>query len=975
MPRKPLFNTKLKVGSQVLWNSNEYFVSDINRNQRFGLKIKNRFQPYRHGTTGVRPCDVVRNTEDFRKNLQSGTWVLYDANTFSIPAVVVRRAIDTVDIQPLHVRHIITISIFSNRITKTDESFANYQLRSCCLTNKYIQALATYRGSSGYVFDYEGIADRYMFIRRNDMACFWVKENELTMQTMNTDPFYGNWDTVGVIEIPFQTLFLELTSSYSSKTLPDPDSLKDDLWFFLHQSNTRCMRSSNKDIDVLVDLLWLEFHWAYWKKEFKPWFLEYDYELYQHQSDTKLLNSISDDCLPYIADRLNRSTHERRRALRVENFITGKKLFQTSVSYHGDNLRVVVRVPELPSLRSAKHSGSFVYDYVCRIMCHLSDLPQIPVLSSGAVDVPMKLPLKPFQRQIVFDMFQREKNPRYVFDIKTKMGRFFNVISGFCHNRKFYGGILGLRTGYGKTICTLALIAGKRVKRTLVVVPLSLMDQWISEVNKFTSLTVSELYNTKRTVQDTDITVTTYGTLSSIYRDSEYNDVFVQFDRVVFDESHTIKTYHCNIANACKAVDAKYRWCLSATPFRKGTFKNISTQMKMLAITPFQTNRSPFHFVNTHYTDLPRTKYVLDAIKDLILQPSLEVEMPKPKEILKAFELNENERALYDVLYHKIKEKIEELYHSETQNYMLIKSLINKLCICANDPYLLPMWEYGDPCESGTVAVNELQNRLNGTTYQKEVKKSLNNLSETSCTLCFETVERPTITPCLHIFCHGCIHRALEYSLKCPVCRSAISKDSLEEIKPKMEEKTKDGNIFVYDIAGGKRKVCRTIVSMYEQKGESKRVQYLKSLLSTRNKVVVFSQFNTVLNFYSSIFSSCIITGRSTRAQRKRNLERFKNGECNLFFLSTNVANVGLNLEEGDTLVFIDPGLDEAQEEQAIGRLLRIGQRNNIEIHRMFTSNTVADNVNKWRSRYNFQQGSHTERKTNFLTYAYRLVH
>ena len=975
MPRKPLFNTKFKVGTQVIWNSTEYFVWDINPNQRFGLKLKRRFQPYRHATTGVRPCNVERNTEGFRRNLQVGTWLLYDADTFSIPAIVVKREMDTIDLQPLHVRHIITISIFSNRITKTDQTFPNYQLRCCCLSNKYIQALASYRGSSGYVFDYEGIAERYMFIRRNDMTCFWVKENELTIQALNPDPFCDNWTTVGVMEIPFQDLFVELKSSYSAKCLPDPNSLRLDLWFFLHQSNTRCLRSSNKDIDVLVDLLWLEFHWAYWKREFKPWFLEYDYELYQHQSDTKLLNSISDDCLPYIADRLNRSIHERRRALRVENYITGKKLFKTSLSYHDNNLRVVIRIPEHPTHRTVNHSGSFIYDYVCRIMTHLSDIPTILKSPTGTIEVPMKLPLKDFQKEIVFDMFQREKNPRYVFDIKTKMGMSFNIISGFEQQKKFYGGILAIRTGYGKTICTLALIVGKRVQRTLVVVPLSLMDQWISEIKKFTSLTVSELYNSKRYVTDSDITVTTYGTLASIYRESEYHDVFIQFDRVIFDESHTIKTFHCSIANACKAVDAKYKWCLTATPYRRGMVKNLATQIKMLGIKPFHTKRSPFHFVNTNYTDLPRTRYVLDALKDLVLQPTLEVEIPQPKEVHKTFELDQHERKLYDVLYQKIKEKIEELYQSETQNYMVIKSLINKLCICANDPYLLPLWEYGDPCDSGTVAVDELQSRLNTTTYQKEVKESLNKLSETSCTLCFETIERPTITPCLHMFCRGCIHRALEYSSKCPVCRSTIATDTLEEITPKSEETLEDGNIIVYDSVGGKRKVSGDIASVYDRKGESKRVQYLKQLLEKRNKVVVFSQFNTVLKFYSSLFSSCIITGRSTRAQRKKNLERFKSGECKLFFLSTNVANVGLNLEEGDTLVFIDPGLDEAREEQAIGRLLRINQRNNIEIHRLVTSDTIADNVKKWRSRYNFQQGTHTEKKTSFLTYAYRLVH
>lgn len=975
MPRKPLFNNldKFKIGTQVLYHSNEYFVSDIKANQVFSLKLKRRFQPYRYGTQSVRPSEVVINTEAFRKNLQAGTWITYDARTCSIPAIVVKRDVDTVNIQPLHVRDIITVSIFSNQITKlrNNESYENYQLRPCCLTNKYVQALASYRGSTGYIFDYEGIADRYMFIRRNDMNIFWLKKSEMTIREINKDPFFGNWKVLGSMNIPLKTLFSELKSSYSEKSLPDPLSLKLDLWFFLSNSNIRCKRTDHKNIDILISLFWMEYHWAYWKREFRPYFLEYDFELHQHQSDTKLLQSVSEECMPYIADRLNRTVSQRRRASKIESYIKSRSIFKTTFSYDDDNLRVTVRVPEAASLRTKNENKAFIFEFVCRVLDHFSTIPKIVNPDGGKTLVPLKLPLKSFQEKIVFDMIQREKNPKHVFEIKTNLGLSYNAISGFEECSKFYGGILAIDTGYGKTICTLALITHKRVKRNLVVVPLSLMDQWITEIHKFTNLSVSELYNNKREVKDTDITITTYGTLASLWR--ERRDVFNKFNRVVFDESHTIKTYDSNIANACCEVNAKYKWCLTATPFRKGALKNIETQLKMLNIKPFHGHCSLFRFIHPEYKH-PRTSFVVQSITNLILKPDVKVELPTTKDIVRAFHLNKDEQTLYNVLHAKIKGKIEELYQRDTQNYMKIRSLINKLCICASDPFLLPLWEYGEPCQSGSVSINELEDRLDSSQYHQNFKQSLGNLCETSCTLCLETIDRPTITPCLHIFCNGCINKAIEYKPLCPMCRQPIHKESLEEIKPKMDEKTVNGDVFVHNSLGRKVKVSASVASTFKNKRENTRVEYLKSIIASRKKVVVFSQFNTVLKYYASLFDSCIITGKSTRTQRKMNLERFKTGECKLFFLSTNVANVGLNLEEGDTLVFIDPGLDPTTEEQAIGRLLRIGQRNHVEIHRFYTENTIADNVKTLRLRYNFQQGTQAEKKASFLTYAYRIV-
>jgi len=55
--------------------------------------------------------------------------------------------------------------------------------------------------------------------------------------------------------------------------------------------------------------------------------------------------------------------------------------------------------------------------------------------------------------------------------------------------------------------------------------------------------------------------------------------------------------------------------------------------------------------------------------------------------------------------------------------------------------------------------------------YDAQVKQLLNNLTDTTCPICLDTLSNPCITLCKHIFCLKCIERSLNYSAKCPWCR------------------------------------------------------------------------------------------------------------------------------------------------------------------------------------------------------------
>ncbi|KAJ7470192.1 hypothetical protein B0H11DRAFT_2041784 [Mycena galericulata] len=44
------------------------------------------------------------------------------------------------------------------------------------------------------------------------------------------------------------------------------------------------------------------------------------------------------------------------------------------------------------------------------------------------------------------------------------------------------------------------------------------------------------------------------------------------------------------------------------------------------------------------------------------------------------------------------------------------------------------------------------------------------------CTICLDTVCRPVVTLCVHIFCDECIYNVLRHgSLACPLCRATIT--------------------------------------------------------------------------------------------------------------------------------------------------------------------------------------------------------
>jgi len=139
------------------------------------------------------------------------------------------------------------------------------------------------------------------------------------------------------------------------------------------------------------------------------------------------------------------------------------------------------------------------------------------------------------------------------------------------------GGCLADDMGLGKTIQVLAMLVRRQTlaregglphRPSLVIVPKSLIFNWVEEARKFApglrvlNHTGSGRSEGSDSLSDHDIILTTYGTLRrDILRHRE-----AEYDYVVLDEAQSIKNAASQAAKACRLLKARHRLALTGTP-------------------------------------------------------------------------------------------------------------------------------------------------------------------------------------------------------------------------------------------------------------------------------------------------------------------------------------------------------------------------------------------------------------------------
>ena len=515
----------------------------------------------------------------------------------------------------------------------------------------------------------------------------------------------------------------------------------------------------------------------------------------------------------------------------------------------------------------------------------------------------------------------------------------YNILCGFIDKtNETYGGILALDTGLGKTLCCIELIK-RNPSKTLIVVPLTLLDQWKMEIQHYyPEASVSEFYGKKKS-SDGLIILTTYGTM--------LQNIPPEVDRVIFDECHTLKSCFSSTAHSCGLIKASKRWCVTATPF-ENSLESIQPLLKLLNIYPWKTMQSNcMEKLMTIWK--PALGYLIDNLfiklnREILTKLNMNPIFTNIRYKDTDIRMNYQHNLLYKYLKDKIKDAIKQLI-PYPRNYYKVIMLYNQLHMAAVDPKILDITYYAKTVEGG-MRKKTLESMDPANTFQKNVVENFKDQDQ--CVICMEPYNRPTITPCFHIFCHDCIKTSIGFKKKCPQCRAPVQKNGLTEMVKKIEIKENKDTITFFDIHNNQKEIPKKIHTIYQKDIVSNKLNYIVHNIKNKPDVsfIVFSQFNICLiHLQKQLIKENIhvdmINGRKSRVQRKKAIQDFKDKKIQVFLLSTKTASIGLTLTTSYHMIFMEPILDNQVFKQAVGRIFRIGQENNVIIETLYSSDSI----------------------------------
>ena len=126
----------------------------------------------------------------------------------------------------------------------------------------------------------------------------------------------------------------------------------------------------------------------------------------------------------------------------------------------------------------------------------------------------------------------------------------------------------------------------------------------------------------------------------------------------------------------------------------------------------------------------------------------------------------------------------------------------------------------------------------------------------------------------------------------------------------------------------------------------------LRCIIDADEKVLIFTQFREMGDLLRHFIRATLdeepmfYHGGCSLKQRQEMIDRFQNNHNDrIFILSLKAAGTGLNLTAATHVIHYDLWWNPAVEAQATDRAYRIGQHNNVQVHRFITQNTFEERI------------------------------
>lgn len=490
------------------------------------------------------------------------------------------------------------------------------------------------------------------------------------------------------------------------------------------------------------------------------------------------------------------------------------------------------------------------------------------------------------------------------------------------------GGILSDGTGMGKTASMLRLILDTRQtsfeshihthyesRATLIIVPINLPSQWLSEIEKFIgqTLKVVSFYTgthvKERTMQDlllADIVLTTFAFIrgSKPYHDMIEANICstmgcaedkklhlsfpavrawarsdtrtapilhaVRWKRIIIDEIHEFvdqKDFKIIIALQTHII-----WGMTATP------------------DIFSERANNLHFIlqgaHAQHPDLTQS-IVTNCIKGTSATSTFDNKVMR-------VDAGEN-----------VRERMEGLTMEQVVKFGM--TIVDKYC------------------DEGVSLCSETHINTRLTTDVMQTNASQLFCKSHTCSICLDEI-CSTITNCGHVYCHRCITRHLqENNNACPMCRTLLMKNG--------------------------------IVSVIKDKVATKLEVLADMIVNLDSPAIVFAQYRTMLRSLREMLHNTrlrVICLEGNMHRRIRLLDLFKT-DGGILLICMQDSYAGLHLPCAEHIIFSHALLGDKQtvtdmEEQAIARAVRPGQKHTVKVHSFVIADSPEEDL--WLSTH-----------------------
>lgn len=170
---------------------------------------------------------------------------------------------------------------------------------------------------------------------------------------------------------------------------------------------------------------------------------------------------------------------------------------------------------------------------------------------------------------------------------------------------------------------------------------------------------------------------------------------------------------------------------------------------------------------------------------------------------------------------------------------------------------------------------------------------------------------------------------------------------------------------------------CHPNLFIKDYKGESSKLEQCmeitKEAIKSGHKILLFSSYTSMLEIIEKRLKDENIkyfklTGATKVEERVDLVDEFNNNnEIKVFLISLKAGGTGLNLTGADMVIHYDPWWNVSTENQATDRAYRIGQKNNVQVYKLITKNSIEEKIYKLQKKKEKLIDNVLDTKTTFI--------